>query len=65
MEWTDTTETGSRLAGNRIKHEVDRKQGPEHTTTVKTVYAEGGEWGEHQPLVDSLRGKLFADFPWS
>ena len=49
--------------GTEEMHEVDQKQGPEHTSTVRATHAEGGEWGEHQPLVHSLREKLFADFP--
>ena len=44
-------------------HDVHRKQNSEDTAAVRAIYAEGGEWGGHQPLVDQLRAALFDDFP--
>ena len=49
--------------GDSEMYEVQQKQGPGNAPIVRAIYAEGGEWGEHQPLVDRLRRALFEDFP--
>ena len=33
------------------------------TAAIRAIYGGGGEWREHEPLVDRLRAALFEDFP--
>ena len=43
--------------------EVEAKPSAHKKHQVRTIATLEGEWGEHQPLVESLRKPLFSDYP--
>ena len=53
----------TQILGEDELAEVEAKLSVREELPIRTIATTEGEWGEHQPLVESLRKALFADYP--